>query len=698
MELSTNIIDKKGKKNYKLILAGILLILILTIPLTILLIKTIPKLKEKTSNKNNSNSDNNNNINYNNEIDEKKVSSINVIKMPNKIQYKEGETFDKRGMIIQAIYTDNTESNIEHYFIDKILPLTIYDTKVKITYKEHSTFLDIKITNGFDVETHPNLSKDNYTLEFQKGFTRFEIENADLTNWLNKVVERYDSSGGKYLSGLDVLTDGHLIVNIKLEDSYDIIIMVSYSQKEEWKYYDVDISTIYNFVIDEKYELEIDGDNMLKSREDITQWQIIKYKSFNLNKGMHTLSIYAQGNKEIGTPNIDYIDFYNYKSEVVPVYFDSDGKPSNDFHTSLQFRYLTDENVENIFSYATGSKDLSRPQGNILNFTDSITESSNSYIIQISSSLYFNTPDTKIIKDLKEKYYTIKNLELGQKIFYRGAINEPDLINSKIYIYTVNNIISLRNVGIPGVDNSRDIGGYKTSLVENGTINQGLYYRTAQLDSITTEGKKILRDDLGVKVEIDLRDSIYNKGPYVDGIEYHPIPIPHYNRRSARFDEFYKEYYNVFDLISKADKKPIALHCEHGASRTGIMSFALLAFLGCEYNDIARDYLFTNFANQNKKDINTDFKGWWDKLNKFEGDSTAEKGKNWLLTKGIEEEKLEHIREIFIEGYKESKQLNKNNNNILNKNKNNEFEEEDPEIQVIEIIDGNENNNIHFFK
>jgi hypothetical protein len=313
------------------------------------------------------------------------------------------------------------------------------------------------------------------------------------------------------LSGLDVLTDGHLIINIKLEDSYDIIIMVSYSQKEEWKFYDVDISTIYNFVIDEKYVLEIDGDNILKSREEIAQWQIVKYKSFNLNKGIHTLSIYVQGNKEIGTPNIDYIDFFNYKSEVIPIYLDSDGKPSNDFHTSLQYRYLTDENVENIFSYATGSKDLSRPQGNILNFTDSITESSNSYIIQISSSLFFNTPDTKIIKDLKEKYYTIKNLKLGQKIFYRGAINELDLINSKIYIYTVNNIIGLRNVEISGVDNSRDIGGYKTSLVENGTINQGLYYRTAQLDDITTEGKKILRDDLGVKVEIDLRDSRYNK-------------------------------------------------------------------------------------------------------------------------------------------------------------------------------------------
>ena len=95
---------------------------------------------------------------------------------------------------------------------------------------------------------------------------------------------------------------------------------------------------------------------------------------------MHTLSIYSHESKEIGAPNIDYIDFYNYKSEVVPVYLDSDGKPSNDFHSSLQYRYLMDENLENIFSYAKGRSDLSRPQGNILNFTDSITEHSNFFL------------------------------------------------------------------------------------------------------------------------------------------------------------------------------------------------------------------------------------------------------------------------------------------------------------------------------
>jgi hypothetical protein len=62
-----------------------------------------------------------------------------------------------------------------------------------------------------------------------------------------------------------------------------------------------------------------------------------------------------------------------------------------------------------------------------------------------------------------------------------------------------------------------------------------------------------------------------------------------------------------------------------------------------------------------------------------------------LKTKGIEESKLEHIREIFIDGYKERKRLN---NYELNKKI--ESEVKIPEIQVIE----NEllNNEIQLFK
>ena len=74
------------------------------------------------------------------------------------------------------------------------------------------------------------------------------------------------------------------------------------------------------------------------------------------------------------------------------------------------------------------------------------------------------------------------------------------------------------------------------------------------------------------------------------------------------------------------------------------MSFSLLSLLGCDYKDIVRDYLFTNFGHQGKRDLKKEFNNWWEKLNNnYEGKTTAEKCKNWLMTKGIEESTIEHI-------------------------------------------------------
>ena len=104
--------------------------------------------------------------------------------------------------------------------------------------------------------------------------------------------------------------------------------------------------------------------------------------------------------------------------------------------------------------------------------------------------------------------------------------------------------------------------------------------------------------------------------------------------------------------MSEADKYPVMLHCYAGADRTGVMSFALLALLGVEYKDIARDYAFTSFGVQGARYVKgSQLETWIKKLEKFEGKNLAEKCKNWLMKKGIKERVLEHIREIFIDGY-----------------------------------------------
>ena len=53
------------------------------------------------------------------------------------------------------------------------------------------------------------------------------------------------------------------------------------------------------------------------------------------------------------------------------------------------------------------------------------------------------------------------------------------------------------------------------------------------------------------------------------------------------------------------------------------------------------------------RDPSEEFDNWWKKLEQYKGNDKAEKCKNWLMSKGIEETKLEHIRVIFIESYDE---------------------------------------------
>ena len=580
-----------------------------------------------------------------------------IDRYPDKLKYKEGELlFDETGLILRALYDDNSNPQIFNYKIVYNTPITLYDRYISFLYEGNTCEIELEIINDENIKIVENYSFEEYILTLKKDcITRFEIEEADISKWIisnsynqNKIISRKDASKKQFLSGIEknVLNESQLIFYINLDFDAEIEMSVSYSQNEEFKSYEYDMSLIYKFILDDNGTIEInEKEKYLYPRTDITKWQLIKYNSFKLSKGEHNMTINYYGNSEYGSPNIDYIDFKSFEIKN-----EEEDIPINDFHTYLQYLYINDSDPTNIYKYAQGIYEISKPKGNILDFSDSIIDDSDSYIIEISEKSNFE--NSQKIFNLKQKNYIIKNLKLGQKIYYRGAITEKDLTQAKLYEITVNNK-GPRNLDVPGVNNFRDIGGYKTTLLKNGIIKQGLYYRSGQINDITKKGKEIVTKDLGIKVEIDLREKSKNTGPYIEGVEYYPIPIDLGNEEE-RFEKLEEQYYKVFTLISHADINPIILHCMAGADRTGIMTFALLTLLGCEYNDIVRDYLFTNFSNDGYRDANSEFNDWWKKLSQYEGDSKAEQCKNWLISKGLEESKLEHIRNIFIEVYKEN--------------------------------------------
>ena len=58
--------------------------------------------------------------------------------------------------------------------------------------------------------------------------------------------------------------------------------------------------------------------------------------------------------------------------------------PENDFRTDQQYSYLTDPDVGNVFAYAWGAEQLSRPEGIVCDFSgDGIGEAEYPYISQL---------------------------------------------------------------------------------------------------------------------------------------------------------------------------------------------------------------------------------------------------------------------------------------------------------------------------
>ena len=255
------------------------------------------------------------------------------------------------------------------------------------------------------------------------------------------------------------------------------------------------------------------------------------------------------------------------------------------------------------------------------------------------------------VENLTEKKYRVFNLKLGQKLYWKVGSSVDGARKAEVREFTVADK-GPRNMYISGVTNVRDIGGYNSSLVKGGKIRQGLYYRGANLNGVTEKGKaEMLR--LGIRRDIDLRDSYQCLGPYVNGINYSAVSIPS-GTEGTRFEKFADEYKQIFSLIANADAEPVYLHCTAGADRTGICTFMLLTVCGASYEDIARDYLFTNFSTHGSRlnNFTTEFKQWWSKLDNYSGDTKADRAKSWLMSKGVKAAQVEKIREIFVEGYK----------------------------------------------
>ena len=501
----------------------------------------------------------------------------------------------------------------------------------------------------------PNVEINNY------GTIRFEAENINTANWVTSsvfpspVMASEKASGGYYLASStgDTTYSGTCDFVLKLNQPSKITMTAAYCQSSKWLSNDEDMSLTYAFVIETtSQQIPYGDDHILRARTEEFDWYRMTYRSITLPKGDHKITMSVISNTSTGCPCTDYLDFLiEEPSGDIPEPPVTDSVPDNDFHTLVQYQYNNDPDWHNIRNYAQGTQELSIPRALNLKFDD--VADASKYYVQVAKGV--NNFSGAKTYETTAKYYELWNAELGETYYYKAATSEAGLASATAKEFKVATQAP-RNLKVGGISNFRDVGGWKSSLIPNGVIKQGLYYRCANPNNITSEGKAAIKE-LGIKLDIDMRDSYQVPSTSAASTADWPVAILKASipsgTESRRWEDYGEVYKPIFEAIADADNNPIMLHCTAGADRTGIATFFLLALCGVSEEDIGRDYCYTNFSTQGFRDYNSEFVNWVSKTKSTYADKPtfAEQMKAHLMSKGLSSDTLETIRVKFVPGY-----------------------------------------------
>ena len=511
---------------------------------------------------------------------------------------------------------------------------------------------------------------------------KFEAELFNVDNWEpdtcydDAIVEDSKASGGKYLAAADPNYGGaYASFNFEITAYSHVIFSAAYAQTEDWLESALEIDKTYTYEIESVSSLRFEsGKNVLKARSSATNWELMPYAQEDLYPGVYKVKLLVNDDVPKGCPSIDYIQIKTTDATSVdPSTLTEDDIPDNDMRNLQQYKYVLESDIYKYKTYATGG-DFSAPRGMKLRFDD--VESASKYYIQVAESEALLTSAT--VREATNKFYYFQNAKLNTKYYYRAATSEAGLASAAVKTIT-STAQAPRVVYVPDVLNFRDIGGWDSYLVDGAKVNQGLYFRCAQLNGaagsttskLDSAGKGLAAlKELGIKCDIDMRD-IGNQpsrgaGPSPANTTDWPFTfvsaaVPsgsepvRWEGGTYQGTNIAEQYVKIFDAIANCDNEPALLHCTYGADRTGIVTFFLEALIGMSEEDMTKDYLWTQFTQgRNVKILESEgaeFPQWISKTNACEGSTFADKMEAHLESFGIAHSKLEHIREIFIDGY-----------------------------------------------
>lgn len=110
---------------------------------------------------------------------EDKVSSIEIVSLPDKLSYSGNELLDETGMCLKVVYADGTEEEISNGWFSNIEKRTIGTNQVNVNYADCYTSYEVTVTEG----------EVNYTVYYQDDNGNNLIEPVDFKGTLGADVD-----------------------------------------------------------------------------------------------------------------------------------------------------------------------------------------------------------------------------------------------------------------------------------------------------------------------------------------------------------------------------------------------------------------------------------------------------------------------------------------------------------------------------
>ena len=225
------------------------------------------------------------------------------------------------------------------------------------------------------------------------------------------------------------------------------------------------------------------------------------------------------------------------------------------------------------------------------------------YTVKVGLKADLSDAESYLISDTS---IDIEYLFAAKHYYYQiyAHYENDEVVKSRIFDFYTANLP--RTVYIEGVSNTRDIGG---RYVQNGKyqMKQGMVYRGAELDkswgAITEEGKRVMLYELGIKTDLDLRNSAESNitvSPLGSSVNYVTVGgagAPYYIGTNGIDGADYKEALTKeIRTFANPDNYPIYLHCSLGRDRAGTLAYLISALVGVEEIDLYRDYETSFFS------------------------------------------------------------------------------------------------------